>query len=277
MRWFKLTAVAVLSGAAFGCSKEIESEPDKIGLESASLNLAALAPSPATASGYRTFLFSERDVDVYSRPGAGDFFEQGVSVMSINVEVGDRVTAGQVLASLENDEAQLEVDAAQARADEARANFKRMEELKSQELISPAEYDQALYAMRYADAALERAQLDLSRTRIRSPFTGVISRRYVRAGELVVGGTALFRVTAMSPLRARLLVPEAEAAAFRSGAPVHVTGANGETGTARTVVVGPTVDPGSGTREVLIELSEPGDFRPGSAVTAKPEPLREVD
>ncbi len=98
----------------------------------------------------------------------------------------------------------------------------------------------------------------------------MVARRYIRVGELVREGTPLFRVTAMSPLRARVLVPESEAATFRIGAPVRVRDARGREATARVVVMGPTVDPASGTREVVVELAEPDGFRPGASVRIEP-------
>jgi hypothetical protein len=74
----------------------------------------------------------------------------------------------------------------------------------------------------------------------------------------------------MAPLRARLLVPESQIGDFNTGAPVSLNGVDGETATARVLVVGPTVDPGSGTREVILELRELNGFRPGATVVAEP-------
>jgi hypothetical protein len=49
---------------------------------------------------------------------------------------------------------------------------------------------------------------------------------------------------------------------------VLLTAADGSEGTARVILVGPTTDPGSGTREVIVELTRVGDFRPGASATA---------
>lgn len=275
--WSTLAALAVIPLALGACSEKIESDPQATGIEAASLSLGARTPASSAASGYNTYLYSELDVDVYSRPGAGDFFEQGVIVKAIHAEVGDRVSRGQLLVTLEDDEAAFEVAAARARADEAKANHERIKGLRESDLASPSEYDAALYAMRRTAATLERAQLDLSRTRVRAPFDGVVSRRYVRLGELVVGGTPLFRITAMTPLRARLLIPESEAAVFRNGSSVELTGADGQTAIGQVIAVGPTVDPASGTREVIVELAKPDGFRPGAAVAALPVPAKESE
>ena len=79
----------------------------------------------------------------------------------------------------------------------------------------------------------------------------------------------LFRITAMAPLRARLLVPESEMHGFVPAAPVRLSSPDGPVGTARVILVGPTTDPGSATREVIVELSDVGNFRPGASVSAK--------
>jgi hypothetical protein len=88
-------------------------------------------------------------------------------------------------------------------------------------------------------------------------------------GDIVDDEMPLFRVTAMAPLRARLMVPENELAAFGTGASVLITGADGTKGAARVILVGPTTDPGSGTREVIVELAKAEGFRPGASVTAE--------
>lgn len=273
--WSVLLLVTAPAGFA-GCSQEIESDPEASSTPGMLLSLASNGSAAEAVAGYQTYLYSERDVDVFSRLGSGVYFEQGVIVKAIHVEVGDPVKAGQLLATLDDEQITIQLEAAQAAADQADANFARIEKMREKEVVPESEYDQALYAKRYAAAQLKRARLDLSRTRVRALFPGVVSRRYIRMGVLIEGSTPLFRITAMTPLRARILVPENRASAFRTGSSVQLTGTSGESATARVIVVSPTVDPGSGTREVLIELPKPDGFRPGAAVTAVPAPETEV-
>lgn len=266
----RLAGLTVAALLLIGCSQEIQTD---LATDAATANPMRLASGLAERerdSGYRTQLYSEKDVDVYGRLGSSEQFEQGAIVQRIRVEVGDRVKAGQLLATLEDDEVRLELEAAQARADEAGSQYQRTQELRQRELVAPSEYDNALYLKRHADAALERAKLNVARTRIVAPFAGVVSRRYIREGQLIEGNTPLFRITAMAPLRARLLVPESQIADFNTGAAVRLNGVDGESATARVLVVGPTVDPGSGTREVILELSDLNGFRPGATVVAEP-------
>lgn len=260
-----LTAVVLLPG----CAREIgsESPPDERADERATVAVAP--PEPDTRHSFQTNLYSERDADLYNRLMIDETVGVGTPITAIHVEVGDRVNAGQLLAMLDDSDARLEVKAAEPEAEIAASNLHRIDELRKSGVVSEAEHEEAVFENRTAEAALEKAKLNLSRTEIRAPFSGVVSRRYVRVGDIVDDRMPLFRVTAMSPLRARLMVPENEIASFGTGASVLITGADGSKGAARVILVGPTTDPGSGTREVIVELPKAGDFRPGASVTAE--------
>ncbi len=264
-------AVIVLLSAAIaaGCAEEVRSDPSEANREAPRPSLATRVESEAE-SGFATHLYSERDADIFRRVMAEEPTAGAIPVTAIYVEVGDRVREGQLLATLESLDAELYVAAAEPEAANAAATLRRVEELADGGVVSASEYDEALYASRKADAILKQAELMLSRTQIRAPFAGVVSRRYVKLGDMVDEESPLFRVTALAPLRARLLVAEAEATAFAAGAPVGISGDDGSEGVGRVLIVSPTVDPGSGTREVIVELTEVGDFRPGAAVRAAP-------
>lgn len=264
-----LTAAALLPG----CAREIGSEfPPESGTEARTDGRATVAvatPEPNIRRSFQTNLYSERDADLYNRLMIEETAGVGTPITAIHVEVGDRVQAGQLLALLDDSDARLEVKAAEPEAEIAASNLRRIDELRKSGVVSEAEHEEAVFENRTAEAALEKAKLNLSRTEIRAPFAGVVSRRYVRVGDIVDDRMPLFRVTAMAPLRARLMVPENEVASFGTGASVLITGADGSKGAARVVLVGPTTDPGSGTREVIVELAKAEGFRPGASVTAE--------
>lgn len=271
-RWPDLGTLLLLgtvTAAAGGCAEEIRSQDPDPASEEVRPRTAYATPVEETPRRFDTNLYSERDADLYNRLMIEETSRGGIPITAIHVEVGQHVDAGQLLASLESSDARLYVEAAEPRAEVAASNLRRIEELRSTGAVSEVEYEDAVFEARSSKTALEQARLNLSRTEIRAPFAGVVSRRYVRVGDIVDDETPLFRVTAMSPLRARLLVPESEVGSFPIGAPVEITGADGTTGTARVIIVGPTIDPGSGSREVIVELARTGDFRPGASVTAE--------
>lgn len=276
-----LAAAALIAS----CGREIDSrpagsEPQEAPreAETATEPNLSLVPSPAApVGGYRTQLYTERDADVYSLIDPSESTGEATFVRRIYVDVGTYVRPGQVLALLEDTRPALALEAAQARADEARARAARAKELLSREVIPAAEYETLRNAEREAEAQLKQARHELERTRVRAPFGGVVARRYVRVGQRVEPETPLFRVTAMAPLRARLLVPERNVVAFRRGATTRVTGTDGAAAEARVLLVGPTVDAASGTREVILELRTTSGFLPGAEVVVAVPTVEEAD
>jgi RND family efflux transporter MFP subunit len=109
-------------------------------------------------------------------------------------------------------------------------------------------------------------ELELEKTKILAPFSGLIARRYVREGQNVAKGDRLFWVTAEAPLLIRFTLAEANFGHVRRGQMFEVTSADvpGEKHGARIKEVSPVVDPASGTFEVLVELvGDRGSLRPG--------------
>jgi biotin carboxyl carrier protein len=230
---------------------------------------AAAAPA-APEAVYRTHLYSERDADVHALLEDTENAPGAAFVKELHADLGDRVGAGELLLTLENERLVLQVKAATARADEVRSRVERMRKLLDQGYAAAAEFETLEHQLEEAEAELDQAQLDLSRTRVLAPFGGVVARRYVRVGERIESGTPLFRVTALAPLRARVLVPETESGVFRRGATVVARSVDGLEAEGRVVRVGPTVDPASGTREVVVELGRAGGLVPGAEVLLRP-------
>lgn len=275
----RLAHAIVLAGSGcgfvlgvLGCGREIDSQPNEGSTTEAVAIGSSLVDTAGAAEGdrWRSHLYSERDADVFAlldEMGTGSTVSY---VKAIHVEIGMPVRTGQVMARLEDGRASLAVEAARARADEAGARLARAETLLERELVPSADVETLRNALREATAELRQAQLDLARTRVRAPFGGVVARRYVQVGARVDDATPLFRVTAMTPLRVRILVPEREAAELAAGAALTLTGVDGTTARGRVVLLSPVIDPGSGTREVVVEVVDRGVLLPGAEVVVTP-------
>jgi hypothetical protein len=82
-------------------------------------------------------------------------------------------------------------------------------------------------------------------------------------------GDTLFRVTALAPILAAVHVPEASAAGLPVGTVAEVTGLGGITASAKIIRASPTIDPASGTREMVLQLTKARGLTPGSSVTVR--------
>src|SRR5947199_6201694 len=179
-------------------------------------------------------LYVEHDALVYART-------TGV-VESIYVDLGSPVTAGQLLAELENADQSIALAQAEEAAARAQRDLTRQRELAKSRVISPADSEQAEFDFRRADLTRRQAQRDYGLTRILAPFAGAVTARAVRAGRLVAKGDSLFRVSARGPLRVAFLVPEGPAIRLRVGASAKIVDADGRATGATVIRASPTID-----------------------------------
>lgn len=203
------------------------------------------------------------------------------------VDLGDRVRAGQVLATIaapEIDQAvrQAQAQMAQAEADLAlaRGNYDRAAAMLRGQLISREDYSSRLGARDAAQAALDaaRAQLSSARERqgfgsVRAPFDGVVSARNIERGDRVVGDTAsatvpMFRIDALDPLRIAVDVPQSAALQVRPGlrAQVAFPELPGERFDAEVVRTAQRISEEAGGMRVELRLPNPDNRLPAGMV-----------
>lgn len=215
-------------------------------------------------------------------------------ISSLAADVGTRVNAGDVLAELDSRQLAADLEAARSRTTGAEAevnsrqseskvvdaDFDRAKKLWDAQLIPLEEFEHAKYKAEQEHYEVQRAQqslaaatatqqsleLELEKTRIRAPFTGIVSRRYIRDGQQVARGDRLFWITGEGPLRMRFTVPEKLFGQIRKGLEVSLTTPDlpNQEYKAKVIEVSPVIDPSSSTFEVMVQLeNDRTDLRPG--------------
>ncbi|MGE5732915.1 MAG: efflux RND transporter periplasmic adaptor subunit, partial [Gemmatimonas sp.] len=192
-------------------------------------------------------LYVEHDAVVVARA-------QG-TIDSLFVELGDHVTAGQLLARLESADQEIALANAEASYDNLARVAARSRALTKSGGTTAADSEQVEFQLRQAEIARRKARHDLDLTRVLAPFDGVVTERSVRPRRFVGVGDTLFRVTEATPLFARIRVPEASASSIHIGDAATVIGAGGQRATAAIVHAAPVLDAASGTREVVLRLA----------------------
>jgi RND family efflux transporter MFP subunit len=201
------------------------------------------------------------------------------------VDIGQKVAAGQELATL--DAPDLDQQLAQARADYetalanqhlAEITAKRWSTLLAQDAVSRQESDEKtgdLEAKRaLSNAALanvRRLEAEEGFTRLTAPFAGVVSSRSTQIGQLVVAGNAasapLFTISDVHRMRIYVRVPQGQTAMVQNGATATITLPEypGRKYSATLVHNSGAVDQQSGS--VLVELQTDnldGALKPGA-------------
>jgi membrane fusion protein, multidrug efflux system len=254
-----------------GCRSQSDNRAVRPPVQSASLGAASAAgPAIAVADTATVMiplalpsqLYVEHDATIYARSG-------GI-VESVLVDLGAQVAAGQPLARLESADQRIALDQAQEKFNNSRQVLERQRSLKTAGIITEADSERVEYEHRAVMLELRKAQRDYELTRIVAPFAGLVTGRTARIGRLVQSGDSLFRLTALRPILAAVRVPEASAAGIGVGTGAEVVGLGGVTTQARVVRASPIVDAGSGTREMILQLTGGGPrLYPGASVTVR--------
>jgi RND family efflux transporter MFP subunit len=111
------------------------------------------------------------------------------------------------------------------------------------------------------------ADLELSRTIIRAPFSGIIVKRHLDVGATVNDGTDVYDIADLSPLYADVNVPERHVIRLQPDQTVRLAAdATGEVVSARIERIAPSVDPATGTVKVTLAVIGNSGLRPGAFV-----------
>lgn len=205
----------------------------------------------------------------------------GGRLVAVNVQAGDTVRRGQVLARLATDTLQAELAQtraglaeAQALLAEAVANAQRARELQPTGVLSTQQAQQAYTAEQTARARLEALQarlqadtLRLAQTEVRAPDDGVIASRQAVIGGFAATGQELFRLIRQNRLEWRAELPAADLGRLKPGVPARLTTPSGDSVNGKVRQVAPTVD--ATTRLGLVYVDLPpgaGSVRAGMHV-----------
>jgi membrane fusion protein (multidrug efflux system) len=215
-------------------------------------------------------------------------------IAELKSEAGARVQTGDLLAQLDDRQVVADLEAARAKTrsieadlkaweSEARvlqSDFDRAQKMWDAHLITREAFEHAKYKAEADQFDVQRVsellvnaketqrslELELDKTQVRAPFSGIVARRYAREGQQVAKGDRLFWVTAEGPLRVRFTVPEKFIGAIKVGQQLALTVSDfpGQEHKARVVELSPIVDPTSGTFDGMVEvMGAPGPLRPG--------------
>jgi RND family efflux transporter MFP subunit len=293
-----------LLGAALlpwlGCSQKstdvaaAPSSPPPGGSAPAPAASASASDSGFTVSGP---LIVEHQLDVLAQ-------REGV-IAELRSEVGAHVRAGDLLAQMDDRQLMADLEAARAKTRSTEADLKawqaeakvlqsdydRAEKMWEAHISTKEQLEHAKFKAEADQFDVQRVEqllvnaketqrsleLELDKTKIRAPFSGVVARRYVRQGQQVAKGDRLFWVTAEGPLGMRFTLPEKFIGRLKKGQELTlmIRDLPDKKYKVRVVQVSPVVDPASGTVEVTVELEgKPGPLRPGMDANVSLQNLR---
>ena len=133
-------------------------------------------------------------------------FEIPGKINIINVDIGDAVKKGQILAELDNREAIAQLKA-KAKYDLALQILNRYKDLRSEGHISIQDLDNANSEELIAKSQYEFYKVKLEQTKLIAPFDGVIQNRYLDTGSVISGGIPIIEILGSKNVEAHISIP----------------------------------------------------------------------
>lgn len=196
------------------------------------------------------------------------------TLKSVEVRIGDSVKAGDVLATVDVETSQIQLNQQRSTAAATRAQLAQAENqlertlrLADSGLTPSATVEsekasiEALKANLSAlEAQVEAAELVIRNATVTAPFDGIVAARSIEPGQLITSGAALFNLVDLSMMEMTAYVPVSASPKLSPGQGVTLTveGLPGQSFAATVEGVSPVAAQGTRTVPVLISVPNPG-------------------
>jgi membrane fusion protein (multidrug efflux system) len=205
LRWFLASGLALASPATMA-----QDAKEAVAVEAAKVVAAPLSEQ-VTAVGT---LLSNEAVTISSEiPGR---------LKEIHFEEGQPVEKGAPLFTLDDSVYRAQLADAEAKLKLAEQTHQRTTQLFKNKYATAQSADEATSNLAVSTATVELARVQLEKTRIVAPFSGIVGLRHVSAGEYITSGQALVNLEAIDPVKADFRVPERFLPAIRVGQTIRI-------------------------------------------------------
>jgi RND family efflux transporter MFP subunit len=222
-----------------------------------------------TQAQSRTMQIMEQSVgeaDSATAPKVGA--EVAGRIIKVNVDIGDPVKKGQILAEIDPADFSADAKRLEAQAVSQQKLTERYRELAKKGFVSSSALENH-DAQNIATRELHtRATKNLSRTHIVSPVDGRVDSRFVSVGDWIDLGKPAFQLSTGENLRIRLPFPESVAQRIKVGQAVTLSTptAPGTSVSGKIEQVRQTVGSTNRAFDAVVEVKNPGGWKPGASV-----------
>ena len=191
-----LFGLGMLSIFLFGCGGETK-EPVKITRPVKVTTVSSLSSSSKSFSGI-----------VSAEQFSNLTFKVSGTIIEMKVDEGQNLKPGQVIATLDPRDLDLQLEAARATYQTAKSKIERNERLLAKQAISQQEFEMARAEYTNAKAKFENAQNTLSDTRLTAPFAGFIEKKYVENYQKSHSGEPIVKLVNPNIINIKFTLPE---------------------------------------------------------------------
>lgn len=146
--------------------------------------------------------------EVVANQGSYLAFRVNGELLEFPALAGQHVEKDQLLAKLDPEDFQLQYDERKARFELAHSQLERVQKLFNKSITSQSELDQALANKQVAESALKIAKTNLDNSELRAPFSGTVSKVFVKNFENIQAKQNILRLETRDLMDVIIQVPE---------------------------------------------------------------------
>lgn len=135
-------------------------------------------------------------------------FKMSGPLVSLNIDEGEKVKAGQIIAEIDPQDFKWEYEAKKSSFQTAKAQLDRAKRLLAKQAISKQEYESTEASFSNAEAAFNYAENMLKQTKLTAPFDGFIQKKYVENYQKVQAGQGIVCLINPDKLQIQFTMPE---------------------------------------------------------------------
>ena len=143
-------------------------------------------------------------------------------VVYVGVKEGDYLKKGQVIARVDDEMLNLQLEAAEVQLEGVLLDIIRYKNLTEGDAIPAVQLEKTELAKKSIEVQIKTLKEQISRTTIVSPFSGVVTMRFFDLGSFLAPGVPLLQLTDISVLKLNVNVPEKEIISFVRGQKISV-------------------------------------------------------
>lgn len=210
MNWHRITILFSLFGILLLSHVVLAEGPPPVVIESTIVTSQTLLRSIEAQGEVKPFKHVTMQADISGR------------VANIDFDEGKPVEANKVVMTLDDSVYQAQLAQAKAKMDHSQVNYGRLKKLLDRGTGSPSDVEQALATLEYDKASVALAKANLAKTRIKTPFAGVLGLKSIDVGDFVSTGQPLLDIVDIDNLIVDFFVPEKYIAEMKQGLSVSL-------------------------------------------------------
>ena len=145
------------------------------------------------------------------------------TLQNISVSLGDKVSSGQLIATIDDATLNNAHEIAKATLRQAEDAYERMKKLHDAESLPEIQWIEVQSKLEQARATERISRKNLNDCNLYAPFSGIIAEKRVETGQNVLSGIPVVKLATIKQVKAKIPVPEKEISKIQAGQKVKVT------------------------------------------------------